>query len=40
MLFFSAKLLVLTVATEETDGYKRFMRSATVYGINVQVSVF
>lgn len=31
------KLLVLTVATEETDGYKRFMRSANVYGINVEV---
>ncbi|CAL1268445.1 unnamed protein product [Larinioides sclopetarius] len=31
------KLLVLAVATEETDGFKRFMRSARVYGINVEV---
>ncbi|KFM79073.1 Procollagen-lysine,2-oxoglutarate 5-dioxygenase 3, partial [Stegodyphus mimosarum] len=31
------KLLVLTVATEETDGFKRFLRSAKVYGINVEV---
>ncbi|XP_013147988.1 PREDICTED: procollagen-lysine,2-oxoglutarate 5-dioxygenase 3 isoform X2 [Papilio polytes] len=28
---------VLTVATEETDGFKRFMRSAKVYDIDVQV---
>ncbi|GIY64250.1 multifunctional procollagen lysine hydroxylase and glycosyltransferase LH3 [Caerostris extrusa] len=31
------KLLVLAVATEETDGFKRFMRSARVYGINVEI---
>ncbi|XP_015911876.2 procollagen-lysine,2-oxoglutarate 5-dioxygenase 1 isoform X2 [Parasteatoda tepidariorum] len=31
------KLLVLTVATEDTDGFKRFMRSAKTYGINVEV---
>ncbi|KAK9501159.1 hypothetical protein O3M35_002249 [Rhynocoris fuscipes] len=29
--------LVLTVATDETDGYKRFMRSADVYNIPVKV---
>ena len=33
-----AELLVLTVATEPTDGFKRFMRSAEVYGIDVKVS--
>ncbi|KAG8180910.1 hypothetical protein JTE90_020138 [Oedothorax gibbosus] len=31
------KLLVLTVATDETDGFKRFMRSARIYGIDVEV---
>ncbi|GFS82794.1 procollagen-lysine,2-oxoglutarate 5-dioxygenase 2 [Trichonephila clavipes] len=31
------KLVVLAVATEETDGFKRFMRSARVYGLNVEV---
>lgn len=33
----NGKLLVLTVATEETDGFKRFMRSARVYGLRVEV---
>lgn len=28
---------MLTVATEETDGFKRFIRSAKVYDIDVQV---
>lgn len=31
------KLKVVTVATEETDGYKRFIRSAKLYGIDVEV---
>jgi len=31
------KLLLVTVATEETDGYKRFMRSAKLYNIDVEV---
>ncbi|KAJ8021793.1 Procollagen-lysine,2-oxoglutarate 5-dioxygenase 1 [Holothuria leucospilota] len=30
-------LLVVTVATEETDGFKRFMRSTNKYGVNVKV---
>uniref|UniRef100_T1IVE2 Fe2OG dioxygenase domain-containing protein n=1 Tax=Strigamia maritima TaxID=126957 RepID=T1IVE2_STRMM len=33
----SDELVVITVATNETDGYKRFMRSAKVYDINVKV---
>lgn len=31
------KLLALTVATDETDGYKRFMRSAKANNIDVKV---
>lgn len=31
------KLLYITVATNETDGYKRFMRSAQVYSIHPKV---
>ncbi|KAG1656869.1 Procollagen-lysine,2-oxoglutarate 5-dioxygenase 3 [Nymphon striatum] len=31
------KFLVVTVATEETDGYLRFQRSAEKYGISVKV---
>lgn len=31
-----AGLLVLTVATDETDGFKQFMRSAKVYGHHVK----
>ena len=31
------RLLVVTVATEETDGYQRFMRSARINDIDVQV---
>lgn len=30
-------LIVITVATNETDGFKRFMRSANVYGLEVKV---
>lgn len=30
-------LLILTVATEETDGFRRFVRSATRFDLNVQV---
>ncbi|KXJ12688.1 Procollagen-lysine,2-oxoglutarate 5-dioxygenase 3 [Exaiptasia diaphana] len=31
------ELLVLTIATEETDGYKRFMRSCRHYNLSVRV---
>lgn len=31
------KLLVLTVATEETDGFRRFMQSASYFNYNVKV---
>lgn len=31
------RLLAITVATDETDGYKRFMRSAKVNNIDVKV---
>lgn len=31
------RLLALTVATEETDGYKRFMKSAKTNNIDVKV---
>lgn len=37
-LFFSEKLLVLTVATEETDGFQRFMKSANYFNYTVKVS--
>lgn len=39
MLFFNLGLTlqVITVATEETDGFKRFMSSAQYYGISVEV---
>ena len=30
-------LQVVTVATEKTDGFKRFMSSAQYYGISVEV---
>ncbi|XP_053633832.1 procollagen-lysine,2-oxoglutarate 5-dioxygenase 1 [Cherax quadricarinatus] len=30
-------LVVITVATNETDGYHRYMRSLNVYGLNVKV---
>ena len=32
------RLLALTVATDETDGYKRFMKSAKANHIDVKVS--
>lgn len=32
------KLLVVTVATEETDGLRRFMQSASYFGYTVKVS--
>uniref|UniRef100_A0AAQ5Y724 procollagen-lysine 5-dioxygenase n=1 Tax=Amphiprion ocellaris TaxID=80972 RepID=A0AAQ5Y724_AMPOC len=35
--FFSEKLLVLTVATEETDGFRRFMQSANYFNYTVKV---
>lgn len=31
-------LLLVTIATEQTDGYVRFMRTAERYGYNVRVS--
>ena len=31
------EFLVVTVATDETDGYKRFMRSCNAYNISVKV---
>jgi len=33
-------LLLVTIATDPTDGYVRFMRSAEKYGYNVRVSIF
>lgn len=37
-VFFPAeKLLVLTVATKETDGFKRFMRSARHFNYTIKV---
>ena len=33
------KLLAITVATDETDGYKRFMRSAKANNIDVKVAL-
>uniref|UniRef100_A0A4W6D8Y3 procollagen-lysine 5-dioxygenase n=1 Tax=Lates calcarifer TaxID=8187 RepID=A0A4W6D8Y3_LATCA len=37
LLSFSEKLLVLTVATEETDGFHRFIRSANYFNYTVKV---
>lgn len=37
MYSFSEKLLVLTVATEETDGFLRFMQSANYFNYTVKV---
>ena len=31
------RLKVVTIATNETDGYKRFMRSAKIFGLDVEV---
>ena len=31
------KLLGLTVATDETDGFKRLMRSADIFNIQIKV---
>ena len=33
------ELLLVTIATEPTDGYVRFMRTAERYGYNVKVSL-
>jgi len=33
-------LLLITIATDPTDGYVRFMRSAEKYGYNVRVIIF
>ena len=32
------KLLGLTVATDETDGFKRFMRSADIFNLPIKVT--
>lgn len=37
LLSFLEKLLVLTVATEETDGFLRFMQSANYFNYTVKV---
>ena len=31
------KLRVVTIATSETDGYQRFMRSAKLFNLDVEV---
>ena len=31
------RLKVVTIATDETDGYKRFLRSTQMFGIDVEV---
>uniref|UniRef100_A0A8K9V0Y0 procollagen-lysine 5-dioxygenase n=1 Tax=Oncorhynchus mykiss TaxID=8022 RepID=A0A8K9V0Y0_ONCMY len=36
-IFFPEKLLVLTVATQETDGYLRFMQSANYFNYTIKV---
>lgn len=36
-LCFPEKLLVLTVATEETDGFQRFLQSARYFNYSVKV---
>ena len=41
MIFIPAdnlRLKVVTIATNETDGYKRFMRSAKMFDLDVEVS--
>lgn len=35
---FAENLLVITVATEETDGYLRFMRTAQEFNYTVKVT--
>lgn len=39
VLSFSEKLLVFTVATEETDGFHRFMQTANYFNYTVKVWV-
>ncbi len=36
---FEDGLHVVTVATEQTDGYKRFLRSLNVYGYSYEVII-
>lgn len=36
-LFFADKLLVITVATKENDGFHRFMNSAKYFNYTVKV---
>ena len=38
--FLENKLVVVTVASNATDGYLRFLRSAEVYGYSVEVIIF
>ena len=33
------RLRVVTIATSETDGYQRFIRSAKLFDLDVEVSV-
>ena len=37
LCFADLKLVVVTVATKETDGFRRFMRSSKIYNIDVKV---
>lgn len=37
-MVFAENLLVITVATEETDGFHRFMRTAREFSYNVKVT--
>ena len=42
ILFFiveGLRLRVVTIATSETDGYQRFIRSAKLFDLDVEVSV-
>ena len=37
---FFSELLILTVATSDTDGFKRYVRSAKVFNLNGKVRAF
>lgn len=37
LCFITDKLLVVTVATKETDGFRRFLRSAKLFNYTVKV---
>jgi len=34
-----SRLQVVTVATSDTDGFSRFLRSTKLFGLNVEVSI-